>query len=70
MQGNVGKQTGKPVNIYLNPEATIFQGKLSTTPCTYIDTLNRQVYRLEDIVFLKIFKNDSKWYAPRFIIPN
>ena len=70
MQGNVVKRTSETVNIHFKPEDKPFYVKYYSIPSAWIYTLNKKVFRLEDLGVINRCETDSEMGDPFFIIPN
>ena len=66
--GTLGKWTGEPYDIELQPDAKPYHTRAYPIPKIHEETLKKEVHRLCQIGVLKKV-NHSAWAAPTFIIP-
>ena len=66
--GTLGDWQTNPVSIKLKPGATPYHGRAYPVPHVHLETLRKEVNRLERIGVL-IRQPDSEWASPTFIIP-
>jgi hypothetical protein len=66
--GTLGDWKTNPVSIKLKPGATPYHGRAYPVPHVHLETLRKEVNRLERIGVL-IRQPDSEWASPTFIIP-
>ena len=66
--GTLGDWDTEPIHLRLKPGATPFHGRPFPIPRIHLETLKKEVARLEEIGVLKR-QPDSEWASPTFIIP-
>ena len=66
--GTLGDWKTNPVSIKLKPGATPYHGRAYPVPHVHLETLRKEVNRLE-IIGVLIRQPDSEWASPTFIIP-
>ena len=66
--GTLGDWDTEPIHLRLKPGATPFHGRPFPIPRIHLETLKKEVRRLEEIGVLKR-QPDSEWASPTFIIP-
>ena len=66
--GTLGDWDTEPIHLQLKPGATPFRGRPFPIPRIHLETLKKEVARLEEIGVLKR-QPESEWASPTFIIP-
>ena len=67
-QGKLGNMPGKPYEIPVRKDAKPYHARAFSIPQVYLETVKKEVERLEEIGVLE--KNsESEWAAPCFVIP-